>query len=286
MESVECPICGRFFAKSVISEHADRCLDETDVDDEEIPSDASDSKRPRVEQEEQDHVKFTFSPPCSSNSALRNLTAPLVKTDLTSDSVVLLTDCASPQTTQSSGVRLSGDQSLGLNLQSSSVCATASRALKRSTKSTSLCDFFPGAQKSVKSKESTRSDRSSVKNTAGYPPASQLMNMQTTSAGNVSDTALCDVSTVNDSKPTAAALSHNSTQKQSAGAQSSAVLTHIPLAERMRPTTLADFVGQGHVIGSQRPLRSLLESASISSMILWGPPGCGKVTVSRLTYLR
>lgn len=51
----------------------------------------------------------------------------------------------------------------------------------------------------------------------------------------------------------------------------------MPLAERMRPKTLAEYVGQSQVLGQNSLLRTLLEAEEIPSMILWGPPGCGKV---------
>ena len=51
----------------------------------------------------------------------------------------------------------------------------------------------------------------------------------------------------------------------------------MPLAERMRPRILADYVGQSKVIGDNTLLRTLLEAEQVPSMILWGPPGCGKV---------
>jgi putative ATPase len=55
-----------------------------------------------------------------------------------------------------------------------------------------------------------------------------------------------------------------------------------PLAERMRPTSLEDFVGQGHILGKGKPLRSLIETGNLASIILWGPPGSGKTTIARL----
>ncbi|PIZ46435.1 AAA family ATPase [candidate division WWE3 bacterium CG_4_10_14_0_2_um_filter_41_14] len=55
-----------------------------------------------------------------------------------------------------------------------------------------------------------------------------------------------------------------------------------PLADRMRPTSLNDVVGQEHLIGSGKPLRILIESDSIPSMILWGSPGTGKTTLARI----
>ncbi|XP_042662764.1 ATPase WRNIP1 [Tyto alba] len=55
-----------------------------------------------------------------------------------------------------------------------------------------------------------------------------------------------------------------------------------PLAERLRPDTLGDYVGQEQVLGAQTLLRSLLESHEIPSLILWGPPGCGKTTLAHI----
>ena len=55
-----------------------------------------------------------------------------------------------------------------------------------------------------------------------------------------------------------------------------------PLAERMRPTALADFVGQEHLLGEGRPLKTLAERGVLHSMILWGAPGTGKTTLAKL----
>ncbi len=55
-----------------------------------------------------------------------------------------------------------------------------------------------------------------------------------------------------------------------------------PLADRMRPRSLAEFAGQTHILGSGKPLRLALEAGHAHSMILWGPPGSGKTTLARL----
>ena len=55
-----------------------------------------------------------------------------------------------------------------------------------------------------------------------------------------------------------------------------------PLADRLRPQTLDEVVGQTHLLGPSKPLRSLIEKDKLSSVILWGPPGTGKTSIARL----
>jgi putative ATPase len=59
-----------------------------------------------------------------------------------------------------------------------------------------------------------------------------------------------------------------------------------PLADRMRPRSLDEFVGQSQVLGSGKPLRRAIEGGQLHSMILWGPPGTGKTTLARLIAQR
>lgn len=60
------------------------------------------------------------------------------------------------------------------------------------------------------------------------------------------------------------------------------IAARAPLAARMRPTSLDEVVGQGHLVGPNGPLRRLIEADRLSSVILWGPPGTGKTTLAEL----
>src|SRR5712692_11167769 len=55
-----------------------------------------------------------------------------------------------------------------------------------------------------------------------------------------------------------------------------------PLADRLRPRTLAEVIGQDHLLGQDGPIGRMIAARSLASMVLWGPPGCGKTTIARL----
>ena len=55
-----------------------------------------------------------------------------------------------------------------------------------------------------------------------------------------------------------------------------------PLASRIRPKSLDEFVGQEHLVGNDKPLRVAMEKKELFSFILWGPPGSGKTTLARM----
>ena len=59
-------------------------------------------------------------------------------------------------------------------------------------------------------------------------------------------------------------------------------MNHTPLAERMRPDTLKDYIGQTHILGENCGLRRAIETGNIPSMIFWGPPGIGKTTLAQI----
>ena len=55
-----------------------------------------------------------------------------------------------------------------------------------------------------------------------------------------------------------------------------------PLAERIRPTKIEEFIGQDHIVGVKGPIRQALKNKHIPSMIFWGPPGVGKTTLAEI----
>jgi putative ATPase len=59
-------------------------------------------------------------------------------------------------------------------------------------------------------------------------------------------------------------------------------MSNIPLAERMRPKTLSEYVGQQHLVGEGAVLQSIIKTGSVPSFILWGPPGVGKTTLANI----
>lgn len=59
-------------------------------------------------------------------------------------------------------------------------------------------------------------------------------------------------------------------------------MQQIPLAERLRPNTLDEYIGQEHILGKDKPLRKLIAKGNVPSMILWGPPGVGKTTLAHI----
>ena len=59
-------------------------------------------------------------------------------------------------------------------------------------------------------------------------------------------------------------------------------LAPTPLAERLRPKTLGEILGQDHLLGPEGPLGRMLAAKKLSSLILWGPPGTGKTTLAQV----
>ena len=56
----------------------------------------------------------------------------------------------------------------------------------------------------------------------------------------------------------------------------------LPLAERLRPHTLSEYIGQKHLVGKGAIIQQMIESGNIASFILWGPPGVGKTTLAKI----
>src|SRR5665647_1343741 len=71
-------------------------------------------------------------------------------------------------------------------------------------------------------------------------------------------------------------------ENSSAADSTTGISAYAPLAERMRPRSVAEFSGQEHLLGEGRILRRMIETDSLASLILWGPPGCGKTTLAHI----
>ena len=77
-------------------------------------------------------------------------------------------------------------------------------------------------------------------------------------------------------------MTRNSASRPSGGPTFFAATVPEPLASRMRPRTLDEYIGQRHLLGPGKPLREALSRGIVDSMVLWGPPGVGKTTLARL----
>ena len=75
-------------------------------------------------------------------------------------------------------------------------------------------------------------------------------------------------------------------RKKEAGNELFAAAVQRPLADRLRPTRLDDVVGQEHLTTGDGPLARMARDRRLASLILWGPPGCGKTTIARLLASR
>ena len=116
------------------------------------------------------------------------------------------------------------------------------------------------------------------------PPLKKLKSRETTATSKSPENKKADHSSLftSGSKEPVSSQHSNSyfpdmKRKDNRKAQKSKTNQFTPLAEKMRPKTLSEYVGQSQVLGNNSLLRTLLEANEISSMIFWGPPGCGKV---------
>lgn len=107
------------------------------------------------------------------------------------------------------------------------------------------------------------------------------------SANNKKSSSFVDLTEPTTSAAAAAAESSSWTSKTAVVTKTKddTVEKSVPLAEKMRPDSIDDYVGQTHIFGPDTILRKVLDRNEVPSMILWGPPGCGKVSRSDMYLL-
>lgn len=88
--------------------------------------------------------------------------------------------------------------------------------------------------------------------------------------------------TVDTTEPLSSTLASPSTSNKITEPKENVPKTTKPLAERMRPETIDEYIGQNHITGEKTMLRNILDKNEVPSMILWGPPGVGKTTLAHI----
>lgn len=180
----------------------------------------------------------------------------------------------------------------GAKIQDASVISSPTGTVNLSDKSTGFFGKRSGTKGNISLMESPpssalkRSFATNSSNLAGKsnetsnnPPFKRLKPNETTNSSKSSEFKRTNniAPFTSGTKGPVSSQNSNSSFSGKKVAQKSKSSQFMPLAERMRPKTLAEYVGQSKVLGGNSLLRTLLEAEEIPSMILWGPPGCGKV---------
>ena len=259
---VECPICGKDFLKNMINMHVDNCLtgrkqteggEASDAPTTNASEGLSAPKRQKVcnsSGEASSSSGTNKANVSQSKQAWKNIFS--TKSTNGADSKGK-SDPEPSRVLSNTGVHFAQITGSGMSLTNTSTAPSFEQLAKAATDSR-VHKSMPNSMSVPVKLDLAKLDAS--------PKTSNSSHQQKTSPLNQ----------LNRSK-VASGNSNTSTSKNSQDVGQS-----IPLSEQMRPKSLEEFIGQTHLLGKNKMLRTLLVSYQIPSMILWGPPGCGKVS--------
>lgn len=253
-EVVMCPLCAKYFSVSFINAHVNECLKNTELEDEE------DFEEPiiTVDQSTVEHTPRDMATQESFLSTLEGSESSVSKQKIIESSPLLATKSPKDKWSFLKFPKAATGQ-LGLG---QAIKTSTSRNPNQISQSTNCTN----SRKHSFDLGSEQND--------GRPTTTNAKRIKLHSSGTV-----LSAKVLPNNESSADVQTPSSVFEKSVKTVPSENLrnTVIPLAERMRPGSLDDFVGQKEVVGSSTLLRRLLESDNFPSMILWGPPGCGKV---------
>ena len=244
-EKVDCPVCGRSFDTFVITDHVNRCL---------ARSESTESEGETIEIADS-------SPSSGAGKGMGKRSAGCAKTSFLGKEKASVTKQTKLQQSPPSfpSSFFTGPKRANSNLAGKSPSQPPMKKMKSTDQERS-----PDAQ-SVRSPAKNMVPQSTERKPLGL--AQQSANGPHTHS----------VLAFGDGGDKTRSKSNGNLKNSSSGRLNDKEF--VPLAERMRPCSLDDYVGQTKVLGNDSLLRSLLQADEIPSIILWGPPGCGKVAI-------
>lgn len=259
--NVMCPVCAMYFDESVINAHVNECLNGIELGDDnefessfEVPS--SDLSENETKSDDPSQFSVDYLSQSTTDSQIN------VTKDVKDHDGELESKKHAWSFLKSPGMQTKGSQS-------------SKTIMPRSVHHLSMGNHLPLSQHSRKQKSMLDSGHGNIITTAeSFNPKRLKLQTNAKESGGLNSKFMESIeSDLQEAKQT------TKMKPQNVSSQNGSSLVQ-PLAEKMRPLSFDDFVGQEQVVGNNTMLRRLLELETFPSMILWGPPGCGKVRSS------